>query len=58
MGAGVTEANYRFDAKDERLWNGNQPVQITNKACQLLRLFVSNENRLLTKMVYRGGCAS
>lgn len=45
----MTEANYRFDAKDERLWNGNQPVQITNKACQLLRLFVSNENRLLTK---------
>jgi TolB-like protein len=43
------ETKYRFDAKDERLWNGDQPVQITNKACQLLRLFVSNENRLLTK---------
>ena len=40
---------YRLDLGDERLWHGDQPVQITNKAFQLLRLFVSNPNRLLTK---------
>ena len=43
------KAKFRFDLGDERLWNGDQPVQITNKAFQLLRLFVSNPNRLLTK---------
>ena len=41
--------NYRLDSRDERLWKGDQPVQISNKAFQLLRLFVSNRNRLLTK---------
>jgi TolB-like protein len=41
--------NYRLDLGDERLWNGDQPVQISNKAFRLLRLFVSNPNRLLTK---------
>ncbi len=40
---------YRLDLGDERLWHGDQPVQISNKAFQLLRLFVSNRNRLLTK---------
>ena len=40
---------YRLDLGDERLWHGDQPVQISNKAFQLLRLFVSNPNRLLTK---------
>ena len=42
-------AKFRLDLGDERLWNGDQPVQITNKAFQLLRLFVSNPNCLLTK---------
>ena len=45
----MSKEKYRFDPNDERLWNGDQPIQITNKACQLLKLFVSNENRLLTK---------
>nr|NIS39429.1 winged helix-turn-helix transcriptional regulator [Desulfuromonadales bacterium] len=42
-------ATYRLDLGDERLWNGDQPVPISNKAFQLLRLFVDNPNRLLTK---------
>jgi len=45
----MDKAKYRLDLGDERLWNGAQPVQITNKAFQLLRLFVDNPNRLLTK---------
>jgi TolB-like protein/Flp pilus assembly protein TadD len=45
----VENVNYRLDLTDERLWNGDQPVQISNKAFQLLRLLVSNPNRLLTK---------
>ena len=54
---------YRLDLEDERLWNGDQPVQVTNKAFQLLRLFVGNPNRLLTKddildSVWRDVCVS
>jgi TolB-like protein len=45
----MQKANYRLDLSDERLWNGEQPVQISNKAFQLLRLLVNNPNRLLTK---------
>ena len=45
----MENVNYRLDLGDERLWNGDQPVQISNKAFQLLRLLVSNPNRLLTK---------
>lgn len=56
-------AKYRLDLKDERLWIGDQPVQITNKAFRLLRLFVCNPNRLLTKddildAVWRDVCVS
>jgi adenylate cyclase len=51
----VEKANYRLDVGDERLWYGDQPVQISNKAFQLLRLFVSNPNRLLTKDYILGG---
>ena len=40
---------FRVDLKDERLWRGDLPVQITNKAFQLLRYFVCNPNRLITK---------
>jgi TolB-like protein len=59
----VETANYRLDLGDERLWNGDQPVQISNKAFQLLRLFVDNPNRLLTKDhilegVWRDVCVS
>jgi adenylate cyclase len=42
-------ADFKVDLRDERLWNGDQPVQINNKAFQLLRLFVGNPNCLLTK---------
>ena len=47
----------------ERLWNGDQPVRVSNKAFQLLRLFVDNPNRLLTKDdildgVWRDVCVS
>ena len=45
----VEKAEYRLDLGDERLWHGEQPVEISNKAFQLLRLLVSNPNRLLTK---------
>jgi TolB-like protein len=45
----VNRATYRLDLGDERLWSGDQPVGISNKAFQLLRLFVDNPNRLLTK---------
>jgi TolB-like protein len=45
----VEKAKYRLDLGDERLWHGDQPVQISNKAFQLLRLLVGNPNRLLTK---------
>ena len=56
-------SNYRLDLGDERLWNGDQPVPISNKAFQLLRLFVDNPNRLLTKddildRVWRDVCVS
>jgi TolB-like protein len=54
---------YRLDLGDERLWNGDQPVRISNKAFQLLRLFVGYPNRLLTKDdildgVWRDVCVS
>ena len=40
---------YKIDIADERLWSGNKSVSIGNKAFQILRLFVENPNRLLTK---------
>jgi adenylate cyclase len=40
---------YRLDLADERLWSGKQAISISNKAFQVLRLLVSNPNRLLTK---------
>ena len=40
---------YRIDLADERLWSGNQSIAISNKAFRILRLFVENPNRLLTK---------
>ncbi len=59
----MEKAKYRLDLSDERLLNGDQPVQLTNKAFQLLRLFVGNPNRLLTKDdildgVWRDVCVS
>ena len=45
----VPKADYRLDLADERLWRGNEPVQIGAKAFRLLRLLVSNPDRLLTK---------
>lgn len=46
---GTPEVNYRLDVGNERLWNGDQPVQISNKAFRLLHFFVSKPSRLLTK---------
>jgi adenylate cyclase len=43
------KTNFRVDLDDERLLEGAKPVAISNKAFQLLRLFVENPNRLLTK---------
>ena len=40
---------YKIDLADERLWLGSRPVPIGNKAFQMLRMFVNNPNRLLTK---------
>jgi TolB-like protein len=59
----VEHVKYRLDLSDERLLNGDQPVQLTNKAFQLLRLFVGNPNQLLTKDnildgVWRDVCVS
>lgn len=45
----VERAKYKLDLGDERLWRGDQPIPLGNKAFELLRLFVSNPNRLLTK---------
>jgi adenylate cyclase len=40
---------YQIDLADERLWRGNRPIAIGNKAFRMLRFFVNNPNRLLTK---------
>ena len=40
---------FKLDLSDERLWNGDRQVRISNKAFQLLKFFVCNPNRLLTK---------
>jgi TolB-like protein len=45
----MTMTEFQLDVQDQRLLNGGQPVQLTSKAFQLLRLFVENPNRLLTK---------
>jgi len=59
----VEKARYILDLADERLWLGDQPITLGNKALELLRLFVSNPNRLLTKeeildCVWRDICVS
>ena len=40
---------YCIDLADERLWSGDRSVAVGNKAFRLLRLFVENPDRLLTK---------
>jgi DNA-binding winged helix-turn-helix (wHTH) protein len=47
--AGDQHSTYRIDLADERLWSGDQSIAIGNKAFRILRLFVENPNRLLTK---------
>ena len=42
-------ANFKLDLVDERLWRDDEAIEISNKAFQLLRLLVSNPDRLLTK---------
>jgi len=56
-------ADFRIDLRDERLWDKGRPVRLGNKAFQLLRLFVTHPNRLLTKddilgAVWRDACVS
>ena len=43
------QARYRLDLGDERLWDGKRAVHLTDKTFRLLRFFVQNPNRLLTK---------
>jgi TolB-like protein/Flp pilus assembly protein TadD len=43
------KSNYRLDLGEERLWKGDEPVPVGNKAFQLLRFLVENPERLLTK---------
>jgi TolB-like protein len=45
----VEKAKFKLDLGDERLWRDDQPIPLGNKAFELLRLFVSNPKRLLTK---------
>jgi len=45
----MQSSEFKLDIGDERLWRGDEPVQLSNKAFQLLRLFVENSDRLLTK---------
>lgn len=45
----VEKADLKLDLRDERLWRDDQPIALSNKAFDLLRLFVSNPRRLLTK---------
>jgi len=45
----VEKADFKLDLRDERLWRYDQPVPLSNKAFELLRLFVGNPKRLLTK---------
>lgn len=40
---------FSLDLDNQRLWHGDQPVQIGNKAFQLLRLLVNNPDQLLSK---------
>lgn len=40
---------FRLDVRDERLWEGDLSIRLTPKAFVLLRHFVQNPNRLLTK---------
>jgi len=56
-------ADFKIDLKDERLWDRGRPVPLGNKAFELLRLFVTHPNRLLTKddilgAVWRDLCVS
>lgn len=48
-GCDMQSSVFKLDIEDERLWRGDQPVRLSNKAFQLLRLFVENADRLLTK---------
>ena len=43
------KSKFRLDLGDERLLHDDEPIALGNKAFELLRLFVSNPNRLLTK---------
>jgi TolB-like protein/DNA-binding winged helix-turn-helix (wHTH) protein len=42
-------AKFRLDLEDERLWDREVPVRLTQKAFELLRFLVRNPNRLLTR---------
>ena len=40
---------FRLDLGDRRLWRGQDAIPITNKAFQLLKLFVESPERLVSK---------
>lgn len=59
----VQKSKFRLDLRDERLMHGDNPIPLGNKAFELLRLFVRNPKRLLTKdeildSVWRDLCVS
>ncbi len=45
----LEHARFRLDLENERLWDGETPVRLTQKTFDLLRLLVQNPNRLLTR---------
>ena len=45
----ATENEYTIDVVDERLFQGEDPIPVSNKAFALLRLFTAHPNQLLTK---------
>lgn len=40
---------YKLDARDERLWRGGQPVELTHKSFAVLSALVARPGQLLTK---------
>jgi TolB-like protein len=47
--ADIETTTFSIDLRDERLWKGDRPVPLTNKAFQLLCFFAKHPNRLITK---------
>ena len=45
----MQKETYSLDLTDERLWRGNEPVQVGSMAFQLLALLVARPDQLITK---------